>query len=105
MGYCNAYSISRWTWKWTNVFHLLAFAILSNCIIFASCCSELSCRDFRLVRDMLDGGRVQSTEITLLDIPALFHQPSGDMHILHWPDGLQQKCCSTKKQSTHVINA
>jgi len=40
----NSYSISRWTWKWTEklFLHLLDLTILNSFIILSSCGSELS---------------------------------------------------------------
>jgi hypothetical protein len=45
----NSYSISYWTWKWTNelFFHLLDLTIL-NSFILSSCGAKLSHRDFHL---------------------------------------------------------
>jgi hypothetical protein len=53
----NSYSGSRQTWKWTKklFFHLMDLTILNSFIILASCGSQLSHRQFRLmlVRDLI----------------------------------------------------
>ncbi|PNF30070.1 hypothetical protein B7P43_G04241 [Cryptotermes secundus] len=110
----NSYSISRWTWKWTNklFFHFLDMTILNSFILLSSCGAKLSYREFcfALVRNMLEHaargpprpqrsrGRPPAVSLVISRLE------EASRH--HWPTSstLRLRCrvCSSRRKRSYI---